>query len=139
MADGDRQLAGDARATVTDLQAWLQRRTRRPDVVTFPTLGGASGSVPGGAGAARRRLYPHRPVPAFTPRERALLALLDCTPDDELAGLIGVDEHIVRAHVDRILAKYAAAGRPARSRAHLALRAFQDGFDEPPALGAVHS
>lgn len=131
--------AGAERATVTALDAWLRDRAAR-----HHRLVGAAGAPVGevstgelATGALRDQRRRRRP--AFSWRERVVLALVGSTDDEAaIATLTGFEPSAVRAHLAAIHRKYAAAGRPAPSRAHLALRAVQDGLDEAPVLQLVH-
>ena len=73
-----------------------------------------------------------RPVrlPAgLAPREKeVLLAWIVCDNKDDVARRLGISATTVRTHLQRIRDKYAAAGRPASTKAALVARAIQDGL-----------
>jgi DNA-binding CsgD family transcriptional regulator len=69
--------------------------------------------------------------PDLAPREtEVLIAWLLTENKDLVACQLHVSPATVRTHLQRIRAKYAAAGRPARTKAALAARAIQDGLIE---------
>ncbi len=72
---------------------------------------------------------PGRIVPRLAPRERRLIALYAQGHTlAECATTMHVGVETARTHLQRIRAKYAAAGRPAPGRAELLLRAIEDGY-----------
>jgi DNA-binding CsgD family transcriptional regulator len=78
-----------------------------------------------------RRLYerPSLRKPDLAPREIEVLIAWLLTDNKELvARQLHVSPATVRTHLQRIRQKYAAAGRPARTKAALAARAIQDGL-----------
>ncbi len=67
--------------------------------------------------------------PELAPREReVLLAWFRTDSKDEVARELHIAPTTVRTHLQRIRAKYAAAGRPAPTKAALVARAIQDGL-----------
>lgn len=78
-----------------------------------------------------RRLYERPAVrrPDLAPREtEVLVAWLLTENKNRVARQLHVSPATVRTHLQRIRAKYAAVGRPARTKAALAARAIQDGL-----------
>jgi DNA-binding NarL/FixJ family response regulator len=72
---------------------------------------------------------PARLRPALAPREQqVLLAWIRCDNKDEVARQLEISPTTVRTHLQRIRDKYAAAGRPAPTKAALVARAIQDGL-----------
>ena len=72
---------------------------------------------------------PVRSRPTLAPREReVLLAWILCDNKDDVARQLGISATTVRTHLQRIRDKYAAAGRPAPTKAALVARAIQDGL-----------
>ena len=70
-----------------------------------------------------------RPRPDLAPREReVLLAWILNDNKDDVASLLQISATTVRTHLQRIRDKYAAAGRPAPTKAALLARALQDGL-----------
>ncbi len=70
-----------------------------------------------------------RPRPELAPREReVLVAWILNDNKDEVANLLQISATTVRTHLQRIRDKYAAAGRPAPTKAALLARALQDGL-----------
>lgn len=62
-------------------------------------------------------------------REREILiAWLHTDSKDAVARAFFITPSTVRTYLQRIRAKYARAGRPARTKAALAARAIQDGY-----------
>ncbi|MCZ7414107.1 MULTISPECIES: LuxR C-terminal-related transcriptional regulator [unclassified Streptomyces] len=77
------------------------------------TLGGAS--------------QPSRPM--LAPREvEVLLEWFQSDSKTEVAAALAISVRTVNTYLDRIRVKYADAGRPARTKAHLIARAVQDGL-----------
>jgi DNA-binding CsgD family transcriptional regulator len=74
------------------------------------------------------------PAPAgrradLAPREKeVLLAWLLHDNKDDVARELEISTTTVRTHLQRIRDKYAAAGRPATTKAALVARAIQDGL-----------
>ncbi|MFI2838523.1 MULTISPECIES: response regulator transcription factor [Mycolicibacterium] len=67
--------------------------------------------------------------PALAAREREVLVAWFQTESKELVGQrLFISPATVRTHLQRIRAKYAAAGRPAPTKAALVARAIQDGM-----------
>jgi DNA-binding CsgD family transcriptional regulator len=72
---------------------------------------------------------PLRPHAELAPREtEVLLAWLLCDNKDDVARQLQISPTTVRTHLQRIRDKYAAAGRPASTKAALVARAIQDGL-----------
>ena len=72
---------------------------------------------------------PVRMSPGLAPREKeVLLAWIVCDNKDDVARRLGISATTVRTHLQRIRDKYAAAGRPASTKAALVARAIQDGL-----------
>lgn len=70
-----------------------------------------------------------RPSPGLAPREtEVLLAWIRCDNKDDVARQLQISPTTVRTHLQRIRDKYAAAGRPASTKAALVARAIQDGL-----------
>ncbi|MCW2515942.1 MAG: LuxR family transcriptional regulator [Mycobacterium sp.] len=70
-----------------------------------------------------------RPRPELAPREKeVLLAWILNDNKDEVARQLQISATTVRTHLQRIRDKYAAAGRPANTKATLLARAIQDGL-----------
>jgi DNA-binding CsgD family transcriptional regulator len=70
-----------------------------------------------------------RPRPELAPREKeVLLAWILNDNKDEVARQLQISTTTVRTHLQRIRDKYAAAGRPAPTKAALLARAIQDGM-----------
>ena len=71
-----------------------------------------------------------RPRPELAPREReVLVAWILNDNKDEVASLLQISATTVRTHLQRIRDKYAAAGRPAPTKAALRRPALiQDGL-----------
>lgn len=71
---------------------------------------------------------PSPPRPSLSRRElEVLLAWLAADSKSEAADALFITASTVNTHLTRIRAKYAAVGRPARSKANLFARAVQDG------------
>ena len=67
--------------------------------------------------------------PNLAPREKeVLVAWLQTENKDLVARRLFIQPTTVRTHLQRIRAKYAAVGRPARTKSALAARAIQDGL-----------
>lgn len=82
-------------------------------------------AVPEGRTYAR----PSAPRPDLAPREREVLIAWLLTDNKNLvARQLHVSPATVRTHLQRIRAKYADVGRPARTKAALVARAVQDGL-----------
>lgn len=65
----------------------------------------------------------------LTPREtEVLLAWLRTESKNAVAAQLFISPSTVATHLERIRGKYAAIGRPARTKAGLAARALQDGY-----------
>jgi DNA-binding CsgD family transcriptional regulator len=65
----------------------------------------------------------------LAPREKeVLLAWLLNDNKDDVARELKISTTTVRTHLQRIRDKYAAAGRPANTKAALVARAIQDGL-----------
>jgi DNA-binding CsgD family transcriptional regulator len=78
--------------------------------------------LPDEAATTRRR-------PELAPREReVLLAWILNDNKDDVARQLEISATTVRTHLQRIREKYAAAGRPANTKAALVARAIQDGL-----------
>ena len=72
---------------------------------------------------------PARLRPELAPREReVLLAWILHDNKDDVARQLQISPTTVRTHLQRIREKYAAAGRPASTKAALLARAIQDGL-----------
>jgi DNA-binding CsgD family transcriptional regulator len=72
---------------------------------------------------------PDAPRPGLAPREREVLIAWLLTDNKNLvARQLHVSPATVRTHLQRIRAKYADVGRPARTKAALVARAVQDGL-----------
>lgn len=72
---------------------------------------------------------PRLATPGLTLREReVLVAWIHEDSKDEVARGLGISVATVRTMLQRIRAKYAAAGRPAPTKAALVARALQDGL-----------
>lgn len=72
---------------------------------------------------------PVRLRPELAPREKeVLLAWIRCDNKDDVARQLQISTTTVRTHLQRIRDKYAAAGRPASTKAALLARAIQDGL-----------
>lgn len=70
-------------------------------------------------------------VPRLSTREvEVLLAWFASDSKDEAAARLFISSSTVNTHLTRIRAKYAAAGRPAKSKASLFARAVQDGHTD---------
>jgi DNA-binding CsgD family transcriptional regulator len=70
-----------------------------------------------------------RPRPELAPREKeVLLAWILNDNKDDVARQLEISATTVRTHLQRIRDKYAAAGRPANTKATLLARAIQDGL-----------
>ncbi|MFW0788929.1 LuxR C-terminal-related transcriptional regulator [Gordonia sp. CPCC 205333] len=69
------------------------------------------------------------PRPALSQREiEVLLAWLVTESKRDAAQALFISPATVSTHVSRIRDKYAEIGRPAPTKAHLLIRALQDGF-----------
>ncbi|GAB19839.1 putative LuxR family transcriptional regulator [Gordonia effusa NBRC 100432] len=69
------------------------------------------------------------PRPALSAREiEVLLAWLVTESKRDAAKALFISSATVSTHVSRIRDKYAEVGRPAPTKAHLLIRALQDGF-----------
>ncbi|MCV6982415.1 LuxR family transcriptional regulator [Mycolicibacterium pulveris] len=67
--------------------------------------------------------------PRLAAREiEVLLSWLQTESKEVVAERLNISPTTVRTHLQRIRAKYAAVGRPARTKAALAARAIQDGL-----------
>ncbi len=67
--------------------------------------------------------------PQLAPREKeVLLAWFQTDSKDEVARRLSIAPTTVRTHLERVRAKYAAAGRSAPTKAALVARAIQDGI-----------
>lgn len=67
--------------------------------------------------------------PALAPREKeVLMAWFQTESKDLVAGRLNIAPATVRTHLQRVRVKYAAAGRPAPTKAALVARAVQDGI-----------
>lgn len=67
--------------------------------------------------------------PTLSAREvEVLLAWLAAESKAQAAETLFITASTVNTHLTRIRAKYATAGRPARSKANLFARAIQDGY-----------
>jgi DNA-binding CsgD family transcriptional regulator len=72
---------------------------------------------------------PARQRPDLAPREKeVLLAWILNDNKDDVARQLQISSTTVRTHLQRIRDKYAAAGRPANTKATLLARAIQDGL-----------
>ncbi|MBN9644842.1 LuxR C-terminal-related transcriptional regulator [Corynebacterium mendelii] len=72
----------------------------------------------------------------LTDRQRDILELYAMgEPAKRVATLLGLAKTTVQDHVDRIRAKYAAAGRPAYTKVDLLRRGMEDGFIKGPGDG----
>jgi DNA-binding CsgD family transcriptional regulator len=95
----------------------LQNDVIRTDDRSPTTLGGMLTSV-----APRLR-------PELAPREKeVLVAWILHDNKDDVASHLQISTTTVRTHLQRIRDKYAAAGRPATTKAALVARAIQDGL-----------
>lgn len=63
--------------------------------------------------------------------ERALILYATGLTLDEVAAAIGVQRDTARQYLDRVRAKYEAAGRPARTKLELSKIAWADGYVDP--------
>ncbi|WP_280390322.1 LuxR C-terminal-related transcriptional regulator [Nocardia brasiliensis] len=71
--------------------------------------------------------YPAYACPALSPREKqVLLVWLRCDSKAAAARTLYLSVATVNTHIARIRAKYAAAARPAPTKAALFARAIQD-------------
>lgn len=96
---------------------YLQNDVIRTDDRSPTTLGGMLTSV-----APRLR-------PELAPREKeVLVAWILHDSKDDVASHLQISATTVRTHLQRIRDKYAAAGRPAPTKAALVARAIQDGL-----------
>jgi DNA-binding CsgD family transcriptional regulator len=67
--------------------------------------------------------------PELAPREaEVLIAWFQTDSKDAVARRLHIAPTTVRTHLQRVRAKYAAVGRPARTKAALVARAIQDGL-----------
>ncbi|BDH55871.1 LuxR C-terminal-related transcriptional regulator [Tsukamurella sp. PLM1] len=67
--------------------------------------------------------------PALSAREvEVLLAWFASDSKDGAAGVLFISAATVATHIARVRAKYAAAGRPARSKTALFVRLLEDGY-----------
>jgi DNA-binding NarL/FixJ family response regulator len=67
--------------------------------------------------------------PKLAPREKEVLIAWFQTESKELVGRkLDISSTTVRTHLQRVRAKYAAAGRPAPTKSALVARAIQDGI-----------
>ncbi|MDT5340689.1 MAG: hypothetical protein QOD90_6194 [Mycobacterium sp.] len=67
--------------------------------------------------------------PELAPREKeVLLAWIRLDNKADVASQLQISATTVRTHLQRIRDKYAAAGRPATTKAALVARAIQDGL-----------
>jgi DNA-binding CsgD family transcriptional regulator len=67
--------------------------------------------------------------PELAPREaEVLIAWCHTDSKDAVARSLHIAPTTVRTHLQRVRAKYAAAGRPAKTKAALVARAIQDGL-----------
>ena len=72
---------------------------------------------------------PTRLRPELARREKeVLLAWILLDNKDDVASQLQISATTVRTHLQRIRSKYAAAGRPASTKAALLARAIQDGL-----------
>lgn len=97
------------------------------NVVELPARPGRAwvGDFPVGDVVVVRRV----PRPALSKREvEVLLAWLATESKREAAQVLFISAATVSTHVSRIRDKYAEVGRPAPTKAHLLIRALQDGF-----------
>lgn len=96
------------------------------NVVELPRAGrNWVGDFPVGDVVVVRRV----PRPALSKREvEVLLAWLATESKREAAEALFISAATVSTHVSRIRDKYAEVGRPAPTKAHLLIRALQDGF-----------
>ena len=96
---------------------YLQNGVIRPVDGSPTTLGGMLTSV-----VPRLR-------PELAPREKeVLVAWILHDNKDDVANQLQISATTVRTHLQRIRDKYAAAGRPATTKAALVARAIQDGL-----------
>ncbi|MCX4090915.1 helix-turn-helix domain-containing protein [Nocardia sp. alder85J] len=73
--------------------------------------------------------------PALSRREtEVLLAWIRCDSKTDVAGQLYISLGTVNTHLARVREKYAAAGRPAPTKATLVARALQDGLITVDAL-----
>lgn len=96
-----------------------------------PEGGPAARSRAGGGLASVADLAAFRAAdrPALSAREvEVMLGWLAADSKEEAAARLFISASTVSTHVARIRAKYAAAGRPAPTKAHLLARALQDGY-----------
>lgn len=89
-------------------------------------VGGPAGAGPvvgdaAATGAAVRPVLSDREV-------EVLVAWLVADSKDGAAATLFISGSTVSTHISRIRAKYAEAGRPAPTKAHLLARALQDGY-----------
>lgn len=63
--------------------------------------------------------------------ERALVLYASGMTLDAVAAAIGVKPNTAKRYLDRVKAKYASAGRPARTKVDLTKLAWQDGYIDP--------
>jgi len=67
--------------------------------------------------------------PVLGQREKEVLRAWFCCDSKEAAAReLFVSVNTVKKHIERVRAKYAAAGRPAPTQALLLIRAIQDGW-----------
>jgi DNA-binding NarL/FixJ family response regulator len=75
-----------------------------------------------------------RAVPSLSPQElRALVWYASGLPMKSVARRMNIGQDTAKAYVDRVRAKYADAGRDARTKVELYQRAVEDGFLPGPA------
>jgi DNA-binding NarL/FixJ family response regulator len=75
-------------------------------------------------------------VPHLSPREAEVLRMhATGLPMKNVARALGVSTETVRTQLSRVRDKYAQAGREARTRSELLVRAVEDGLVEPPGTG----
>lgn len=71
--------------------------------------------------------------------ERALVLYASGSTLDEVAENLGVRRDTAKTYLNRVKAKYAASGRPVRSKVDLARVAMADGYLDPASLRGVDS
>ncbi|SFB25957.1 response regulator [Cellulomonas marina] len=90
----------------------------------------------GGPFAAVLEPGERRRAPQLTPRElEAVRLYAGGLPLKSVARRMGVSEETAKEHLKRVRRKYLAAGRPARTKLDLLVRAVEDGHVPPVAAG----
>jgi DNA-binding NarL/FixJ family response regulator len=115
-------LEAGAASYVTKLDGW----THLIAAIEASSYGGAHVAPHTVAALCRNTTFGR---PRLAPREtEVLLAWFQTDSKDEVARRLSIAPATVRTHLERIRAKYAAAGRSAPTKAALVARAIQDGI-----------